>query len=274
MKNSTQPGRLKQATTKQTLKWASGIALMLLTFFNPWGANAQQVKPFTQRSSIYSPEKKVYHIQGDYQMIGNSNLTRSNVSESSTGPSSTSNNNNATMKYIDVDDDNSTVNSSRAQLKFSTEHGANPECTNVIYAGLYWTGRKSKSSSGEDLMSYVYSDATEVSQTSGNTTNGYRLFVSKNVTKSSGYYNFVTTYTYTPVGGGDNVVFTFSGRAADNNGNNLSNTSLTVKVGGGVATALSANFEKEVKHIYFQVIIIMLQQRCQFLMKFLQEIQL
>ena len=169
MKNSTQPGRLKQATTKQTLKWASGIALMLLTFFNPMGVKAQSTyvpKPFKQRSSIYSPGQTVYHIQGDYQMIGNTNLTQNGTNMSGTGPS-TSQSNNTNMMYVDIDGDNNTVNSSRAQLKFSTERGANPECTNVIYAGLYWTGRKSQSTTS-DGMSYTVSAGTSTNNNYSN----------------------------------------------------------------------------------------------------------
>jgi len=98
--------------------------------------------PFKNRTSIYSPEKSVYHIQGDFQIIGNTNLTLK--SAPATGPGATEMNNSKAMKYIDVDGDPNTVNSSSAQLKFSTEHGANPECTEVVFAGLYWQGRKSK----------------------------------------------------------------------------------------------------------------------------------
>src|SRR5690606_15056374 len=43
--------------------------------------------------------------------------------------------------YSDVDSDSNTWNSSTAELKLSLENGADPTCSNIIYAGLYWTGR-------------------------------------------------------------------------------------------------------------------------------------
>lgn len=106
------------------------MAMMALLI--PVDLVAQVVKPFTQRTSQYSPEQTIYHIQGDFALIGNTNMTLQNYSN--TG------NNGNNMKYVDIDGDASTVNSSSAELRFSTEHGANPECTNIIYAGLYWTG--------------------------------------------------------------------------------------------------------------------------------------
>ncbi len=36
-----------------------------------------------------------------------------------------------------------TLNSSSADLQFSTENGAIPACSKIVYAGLYWTGRAS-----------------------------------------------------------------------------------------------------------------------------------
>src|SRR5699024_8991301 len=88
------------------------------------------VKEFTPRTSQYSPNKQIYNLKGDFTMIGNTNLMMANYSDEG-------DNNSEQMVYVDVDGDGNTLNSSSADLQYSTE--ANPDCTNVIYAGLYWT---------------------------------------------------------------------------------------------------------------------------------------
>lgn len=50
-------------------------------------------------------------------------------------------NNNFHLSFIDVDDDESTINSSSAMLKLSGDGVNIDNCGNVVYAGLYWTGR-------------------------------------------------------------------------------------------------------------------------------------
>ncbi|MBA3986170.1 MAG: hypothetical protein H0X63_06290, partial [Flavobacteriales bacterium] len=77
----------------------------------------------------------IFNVKGDFTMIGNTNLTLVNYSDEGT--------NNANMKYVDVDGNNSTFNSSSAHLNFSNENGADPNCSTVVFAGLYWTGRAS-----------------------------------------------------------------------------------------------------------------------------------
>ena len=99
-------------------------------------SQAQVLKAFTQRSSYLTPAKFLYSIKGDYTMIGNTNLT---LDPSITDRNSQNGNNN--MVYVDADNQTNTLNSSSANLTFSTENGAIPECSNIIYAGLYWTGR-------------------------------------------------------------------------------------------------------------------------------------
>lgn len=95
---------------------------------------AQVIVPFTQRSSIVTPDRKIYNIRGDFTMIGNTNLTLEDYGDQT-------NNSFNQMKYVDVDQDPRTLNSSSATLQLSTENGAIPECSNIIYAGLYWSGR-------------------------------------------------------------------------------------------------------------------------------------
>ena len=106
------------------------LLLILLVFIgNLYVVNAQIKVPFTQRTSIYTPGKTIYNVKGDFTMIGNTNLTLVNYGDE------TSNNNN--MRYVDIDTDSNTWNSSSANLNFSTENGANPSCSNIVYAGSY-----------------------------------------------------------------------------------------------------------------------------------------
>lgn len=76
-------------------------------------------------------------------MIGNTNLTPVNYSDTA--------DNAFTMEYVDIDGDNSTFNSSSSLLEFSTENGANPECSSIVFAGLYWTGRAAQDGPDNDL---------------------------------------------------------------------------------------------------------------------------
>ncbi|MFA8432905.1 MAG: hypothetical protein ACEPOZ_00160 [Marinifilaceae bacterium] len=94
---------------------------------------AQVLKPFKQRTSQYTPDKKIYNIKGDFTMIGNTNMTLWNYYPNE--------NNSEYMRYVDVDNDSNTLNSSSATLEFSSENGAKPQCSHIVYAGLYWTGR-------------------------------------------------------------------------------------------------------------------------------------
>ena len=70
-------------------------------------------------------------------MIGNTNMTLSNYHDD------WSNGSTHTMIKVDKDADITTNNSSSATLGYSSENGANPACSNVLFAGLYWTGRTS-----------------------------------------------------------------------------------------------------------------------------------
>ena len=112
------------------------VLLAILLGFNNT-ANAQVRKAFTQRTSpLYVPEKKIYNVKGDFTMLGNTCLTPQNYT-------STTNNNGQTMVYVDTDGDSNTFNSSSSTLVLSSENGAVPACSNIVYAGLYWTGKSS-----------------------------------------------------------------------------------------------------------------------------------
>jgi conserved repeat domain len=115
----------------------SGVQEATITIVDDEEPSQIQI-PFEQRTSQYTPEKKIYNVKGDFTMIGNTNLTLYNYNDNR-------GNGNNYMIYVDEDSDPSTFNSSSATLDFSTENGAKPQCSNIIYAGLYWTGRANSS---------------------------------------------------------------------------------------------------------------------------------
>lgn len=114
------------------------LIMQFLVFATLFVPKASGQVTFSQRTSPKANNTKVYNLQGDFQMIGNTNLTLSSYGN-------TSNNSNTSMIYVDMDGNPNTVNSSSATLEFSDENGALEECTKIIYAGLYWTGRSSTS---------------------------------------------------------------------------------------------------------------------------------
>ena len=118
---------------KRTRTPANIFALMMmLALWLPSNAqDAEVVVPFLQRTSISTPTTKIYNIRGDFQMIGNTNLTSPGQVD----------NGNVTMSYVDIDGIPNTLNSSSATLALPIENGMIPECSNITYAGLYWIGR-------------------------------------------------------------------------------------------------------------------------------------
>ena len=179
--------------------------MMLMALWLP--SNAQVLVPFAQRTSTYPPHTKIYNIKGDFQMIGNTNLTLVNYSDDG--------NNSGNMKYVDVDNVPGTLNSSSATLEFSTEEGAIPECSNIIYAGLYWIGRAHSGTSPNTFMA----GGTTANYYNTNTVNGYTLSISSTTGNPQ-----TATYTFTPLTGNP-VIFkltTTDGEAV---------TALTVQIG-------------------------------------------
>jgi uncharacterized repeat protein (TIGR01451 family) len=114
--------------------------LLILSFISSQVVIGQAtvVKPFTQRAASATPTQLNYRIKGDFTMIGNTNLTLAKYGN-------TTNNNSQSMIFVDVDSDASTFNSSSATLQLSNENGALTNCSRILYAGLYWTGRSSGS---------------------------------------------------------------------------------------------------------------------------------
>lgn len=142
----------KQLFTWIAFVWVMGTAL---------SGFAQVKKPFSKRME--------FNVQGDFTMIGNTNLTLSSYSES-TG------NGDEKMKYVDVDDDSNTVNSSSATLVLPEGNSA---CQKIVYAGLYWSGR---AHTNESPMTFPVKRMEEVTQ--------YDQTIRKGDSFSTGRYAF------------------------------------------------------------------------------------
>ena len=167
---------------------------------------AQVEKQFIQRTSQYSPSTKLYYLKGNFAMIGNTNMR---------GVDPNNNNNNGKMEFVDVDNVSRTINSSRAVLTFPMDYDANPECSEVVYAGLYWSGRSDQYPNGQETW-LLNADQ----KGNGATISCYKLTIAS---EGEGDNN-VTTYTFAPNNNqGVATVITFTGTA--------SNYSITATVG-------------------------------------------
>lgn len=141
--------------TLQTNYILSTKKLIYLVFFLFSTLVYSQVRvPFAPRTASATPGTTIYHVKGDFTLIGNTNLTLSIYGDNT-------NNSNNVMKYVDSDTDSDTFNSSSADLTFSTENGAVPACSNVVFAGLYWTGRASDGSSSPDIFNVTKGNVTK-----------------------------------------------------------------------------------------------------------------
>ncbi|MCH7397040.1 gliding motility-associated C-terminal domain-containing protein [Belliella sp. DSM 107340] len=109
------------------------LFLLLLLSPNSIAQNDNRV-PFRHKVGNPAPDGNLYRIKGDFSIIGNSNLTLENYTDSTDNSANF-------VKFTDVDNDIQTLNSSSATLKFSEENNADPNCSEILYAGLYWSGR-------------------------------------------------------------------------------------------------------------------------------------
>lgn len=146
----------------------STILLLVLST----NATAQVEKQFTQRTSIHaSPQHikpnsqgKIYNLRGDFKLAGNTNLTLTNYNVDG--------NNSENLSYVDIDLDASTINSSSAVLDIT-----NDACNEIVYAGLYWSGR---ADTGNQTFT-GYSTNPQFANTSSNVTFSHNNF-------SNGFY--------------------------------------------------------------------------------------
>ena len=134
----------KVLLNKQPMKTIRlGLIILIASLFVTLTSFGQVRVPFTQRTSTLNGSRLIYNVKGDFTMIGNTNLYDPTypLNGTNTVNNIDATDNNTTMAYVDVDGDPNTLNSSTAELKLSTENGADPNCSHIVYAGLYWTGR-------------------------------------------------------------------------------------------------------------------------------------
>lgn len=176
----------------------AGLGLMALSFIFVQG-QAQVIKPFSPRTPDLSPGLKIYKIKGDFTIIGNTNL------QGQSGISSNASN----MEYVDVDGDAATFNSSSATLVLPYENAVDTSQTNIVYAGLYWMGRKDNG--GASPMDILVGGQPETLN-DGDSHSGYTLNISsQNDNSQGGSSGRKAVYTFAPSGNGtgDVIVFRF-----------------------------------------------------------------
>lgn len=162
---------MKKNVLKHLMFYCAAFGAVLTTQTEAHAQSSVPV-PFTTRTN-----PGVLNVKGDFAMTGNSNLTVQGGN-----PNDQSTNSNANMQFIDIDDDTSTINSSSADLVFRTENNANHACTDVVFAGLYWTGRTNSgalSSTASNPQTYSIPGQTFTNQTqySGTNSNGLNFTI-------------------------------------------------------------------------------------------------
>ena len=151
------------------MRWLySTVLSTLLLLVLSTNATAQEVvKEFTQRTSTHAQPDyikpgtngKIYNLRGDFKMAGNTNLTLTNYTNDG--------NNSGSMSYVDIDLDGTTINSSSSFLDIT-----NDACTEIVYAGLYWSGRANTGNMSFSVTGSVETGGTTTTQTLNHTHNG------------------------------------------------------------------------------------------------------
>jgi gliding motility-associated-like protein len=160
-------------------------------------------------------------------MLGNTNLTLV--------PYTDDGNNSSAMKYVDIDNDPNTFNSSAATLTFSDEFGANPDCSNIVYAGLYWTGRSRAENSFSITKDVATGNTITQQVTSSEQIYDGDAIPNTNYTLTRNVSGSVTTFTFTSSGSGDTVEFFY------NTGFSSASRYLRVSVNGGPQTNVATS---------------------------------
>lgn len=178
---------MEELYLKKTKKNSLYLLILLVILVVPNWLVAQTVTSpqvnFTQRTAAASPAKTVYNIKGDFTLLGNTNLTLDSYGDNL-------NNEGRLMKYVDIDGDSNTLNSSMATMELSNggENSANQDCSTIIFAGLYWTGK-----SDDANETFLANKRISHSQTTPNAS--YTLTVSRGGS-SSNYYPIYTFSGY------------------------------------------------------------------------------
>ncbi|WP_165768462.1 T9SS type B sorting domain-containing protein [Flavobacterium piscis] len=163
--------------------------LFLMLLGSAFTGNAQVIVPFKERTSSFTPTTKTYHVKGNFTMMGNTNLTLQNYGNNTT-------NGGNSMKYVDIDGDNTTLNSSSSTLVLPTDSGTNLDCSKVVYAGLYWTGRVSNAANSPNTFTATNGTLTK--------TLDKRKILFKGPS-ASGYDTFAATDIYFPTNANGNM---------------------------------------------------------------------
>lgn len=227
---------MKNIYSKMRLIHCTVLSTILLLVLST-NATAQVVKGFTQRTSTYAQPDyikpntngQIYNLRGDFRMAGNTNLTLTNYSNNGS--------NSDDMSYVDIDLDGTTINSSSSFLDIT-----NDACTEIVYAGLYWSGRASTGS-----QTFNATNSTVATGVENNATNETLYHNDPN----NGYYNLEiirqgSSNSYNPL-----YRFNFEGTVIEFNFTNSANNSAVqyrygtsgtwISIAGNYSTASSDN---------------------------------
>ena len=140
---------------------------------------------FSQRTSTATPLQTIYNVKGDFTLIGNTNLTLLSYL-------TTTDNQNKEMRFVDIDGDSNTLNSSKATLDLSNlgENSANQVCSTVLFAGLYWTGKS-------DDANETFISNRRMSHNQNALSSNFKLTVTRGGTSA----NYYPIYTFTTITG-------------------------------------------------------------------------
>lgn len=131
----------------------------------PVWLTAQNVVPFEPRER--------FNIRGDFTMIGNTNLRFQNEFLNY----GTQLNNNTNMVYVNTDITGGTYNSSIAELNLRS-------CSQIQYAGLYWTGRELPNDYTQTITYPVSYDTIVF--------DGATMYINPNVVNQPFVYNYTS----------------------------------------------------------------------------------
>jgi hypothetical protein len=233
---------MKKIYLKKTKSNLIYIVFSILLFVVPIKIKAQTLTSpqvnFSQRTSSVTPAQTIYNVKGDFTMLGNTNLTLVNYGNN------TDNEGNS-MKYVDIDGDSNTWNSSMATLELSNsgENSASQNCSTVIFAGLYWTGKSDDAdtfTASKQVQSgtQTINNNLTVNHNQDITNTNYHLNITRNNPSST---NRSPIYTFS--GNGNTYVFNYTNNASPAtvtlsvNSGSATNIPVTVSVSGSIATA-------------------------------------
>jgi uncharacterized repeat protein (TIGR01451 family)/gliding motility-associated-like protein len=187
----------------------TNLFLILLTgvFSGKISAQTDNRVPFKHRVGNPAPENNIFKLRGDFTIIGNTNLTLANPEEID--------NSGNQMIYVDVDNNPNTVNSSSSTLVFSRENNADPNCSEIIYAGLYWSGRANPElgmnfdviSRYENGQPIQVSNQIQIANHNDSIANSFYLM---SISRIGSEGNRSPRYTFTSRRGGNTYQFEFS----------------------------------------------------------------